>query len=113
MTDKRQASSEPSLILDSVTKEYPARGRLVTALRDVALTVPERSFFTIVGPSGCGKSTILNLVAGLERQTAGSILFRGQPVTTGDRRIGYVTQQDNLFPWRTLRQNILFPLEIS
>lgn len=113
MTETGRALSDPSLILDSVTKEYLARGRLVTALRDLALTIPERSFFTIVGPSGCGKSTILNLVAGLERQSAGSIMFRGQPVTAGDRRIGYVTQQDNLFPWRTLRQNIVFPLEIA
>jgi NitT/TauT family transport system ATP-binding protein len=113
MMENGPAPAEPSLILESVTKEFLARGRLITAIRDVTLTVPERSFFTIVGPSGCGKSTILNLIAGLERRSSGSILFRGQAVSTGDRRIGYVTQQDNLFPWRTLMQNIVFPLEIA
>lgn len=100
------------LTLDSVSKSFQSRGRTVEAIKDIGLTVGTGEFVTIVGPSGCGKSTILNLVAGLDSQTAGTITFKGKAVRAGDRRVGYVTQQDNLFPWRTLRNNIAFPLEV-
>jgi ABC-type nitrate/sulfonate/bicarbonate transport system ATPase subunit len=103
----------PLLVLDAVSKRYQARGRSVLALDNVSLTVNDGAFVTIVGPSGCGKSTLLNLISGLERIDTGAIRFRGAPVRTGDRRIGYVTQQDNLFPWRTLRDNIVFPLTLA
>ena len=103
-------ASAPLLRLDAVSKRFEARGRSVLAVNDLSLSVPPESFVTIVGPSGCGKSTLLNIVAGLMRIDSGSVTFRGAPVQVGDRRIGYVTQQDNLFPWRTLRDNILFPL---
>lgn len=101
------------LVLNSVSKTFRTRGRDVLALDNVSLNVPERSFVTIVGPSGCGKSTILNLVAGLEDCSGGEVYFHGKPVKAGDRRIGYVTQQDNLLPWRTLLNNVLFPLELA
>src|SRR5882757_1509119 len=101
------------LIFDTISKDYRSRNRTVPPLRDVSLTVAPQAFVTIVGPSGCGKSTLLNLVAGLDHATSGTILFHGATVRKGDRRIGYVTQQDNLFPWRTLRDNIRFPLEVT
>jgi NitT/TauT family transport system ATP-binding protein len=107
------AGTVPLLALTSVTKEYRARGRSVMALQDINVAIREGAFLTIVGPSGCGKSTLLNLVAGLEPVTSGEIRFRGLPVQAGDRRIGYVTQQDNLLPWRTLLQNVAFPLELT
>jgi NitT/TauT family transport system ATP-binding protein len=101
------------LVFDTISKDYRSRKRTVPALRDVSLTVAPQAFVTIVGPSGCGKSTLLNLVAGLDHPTSGTILFHGATVRRGDRRIGYVTQQDNLFPWRALRDNIRFPLEVT
>jgi NitT/TauT family transport system ATP-binding protein len=107
-----RAESVPLLTMMSVSKEYRARGRSVTALKDIHIELGEGAFLTIVGPSGCGKSTLLNLVAGLEPVSRGEIKFRGQPIRPGDRRIGYVTQQDNLLPWRTLLQNVTFPLEL-
>jgi len=107
-------SASPLLALKKVGKTYKARDREVTALEDISFEVADRDFLTIVGPSGCGKSTLLNLVAGLESATTGSIEFLGQPVTkAGDRRIGYVTQQDNLFPWRQLLDNVALPLELA
>jgi NitT/TauT family transport system ATP-binding protein len=101
------------LTLQGVGKDF-IRGRTRTkALEDITFTVGPRRFVTIVGPSGCGKSTLLNLIAGLDAPSRGTIRFHDQPVALGNRRIGYVTQQDNLFPWRTLRDNLLFPLEIG
>jgi NitT/TauT family transport system ATP-binding protein len=109
-----KVSSSALLALDRVGKTYKARDREVTALEDISFEVAERDFLTIVGPSGCGKSTLLNLVAGLESATTGSLSFLGQPITkAGDRRIGYVTQQDNLFPWRQLVDNVALPLELA
>jgi NitT/TauT family transport system ATP-binding protein len=78
----------------------------------VDLDIGEGEFVTIVGPSGCGKSTLLNLIVGLLRASAGRIDFRGAPIDGICTDIGYVTQKDNLFPWRTLVENVEVALEI-
>jgi NitT/TauT family transport system ATP-binding protein len=78
---------------------------------NVSLDIQEGEFITIVGPSGCGKSTLLNILAGLYPPSSGDIRFEGEPVRGLNREIGYITQQDNLLPWRTLRKNILLPIE--
>ena len=101
------------LRLADVSKAYRRQRMSVQALQGISFDVAAAQFVTIVGPSGCGKSTLLNLVAGLEAPNSGTISFFDQPVRLGDRRIGYVTQQDNLFPWRTLRDNLVFPLELA
>jgi len=82
------------------------------ALDSVDLNISEGEFVTIVGPSGCGKSTLLNLIVGLLRSTVGRIVFRGVPIDGICTQIGYVTQKDNLFPWRTLVKNVEIALEI-
>ena len=102
----------PLLSIESVSKEYQARGKKVLALDSVDLTVAEGEFVTIVGPSGCGKSTLLNMIVGLLRATVGRIVFRGDPIDGICTKIGYVTQKDNLLPWRTLIQNVEIALEI-
>jgi NitT/TauT family transport system ATP-binding protein len=78
----------------------------------VDLSIGEGEFVTIVGPSGCGKSTLLNLIVGLLRSSVGRIVFRGAPIDGICTQIGYVTQKDNLFPWRTLVENVEIALEI-
>ena len=92
----------PLLSIEGVRKEYQVRGKRVLALDSVDLNIGEGEFVTIVGPSGCGKSTLLNLIVGLLRSTVGRIVFRGVPIDGICTQIGYVTQKDNLFPWRTL-----------
>ena len=82
------------------------------ALDSIDLTVAEDEFVTIVGPSGCGKSTLLNLIVGLLHSSSGRIVFRGDPINGICTKIGYVTQKDNLLPWRTLLQNVEIALEI-
>ena len=100
------------LSIEGVRKEYQVRGKRVVALDSVDLIIAEGEFVTIVGPSGCGKSTLLNLIVGLLRSTVGRIVFRGVPIDGICTQIGYVTQKDNLFPWRTLVKNVEIALEI-
>jgi len=95
-----------------VNKAYPTRDGEVVAVEDLDLIVRDGEFLTIVGPSGCGKSTVLNMLAGLENPSSGSILLNGRSVSENRMKIGYVMQSDNLYPWRTLVQNVEFPLEI-
>jgi NitT/TauT family transport system ATP-binding protein len=100
------------LSIEGVGKEYQVRGNKVLALDSVDLTIAEGEFITIVGPSGCGKSTLLNLIVGLLRTNTGRIVFRGSPIDGICTKIGYVTQKDNLLPWRTLIENVEIALEV-
>jgi sulfonate transport system ATP-binding protein len=100
------------LSIENVRKEYQVRGKKVLALDSVDLTIAEGELVTVVGPSGCGKSTLLNLIVGLMRSSMGRIVFRGAPIDGITTKIGYVTQKDNLLPWRTLIENVEIALEI-
>ncbi len=100
------------LSVEGVSKEYHVRGKKVLALDSIDLAVAQGEFVTVVGPSGCGKSTLLNLIVGLLRSSSGRILFRGDPINGICTKIGYVTQKDNLLPWRTLIENVEIALEI-
>lgn len=103
----------PALLeFNDLTKSYSTRDGEVLAVEGLNLAVRSGEFLTIVGPSGCGKSTLLNLLVGLETPTLGSILLDGRPAQENRMRIGYVMQNDNLYPWRTLSKNVEFPLEI-
>lgn len=89
-----------------------ANGR-ICATRDINLTIFQGEFVMLVGPSGCGKSTLLNMVAGIFPPTEGDVRYRGDKVVGLNRRVGYMTQQDYLLPWRTVSGNIAIPLEIA
>ncbi len=102
----------PLLSVQGVSKEFDVRGKKVLALDSLSLTVDEGEFVTVVGPSGCGKSTLLNLIVGLLQASSGRILFRNRAINGINPEIGYVTQKDNLLPWRTLVQNVEIALEI-
>ncbi len=100
------------LSLRGVSQVYRGeRGELV-ALQDIDLDVAEGEFVTLVGPSGCGKSTLLNLLVGLAAPSAGGVRFRGEARPGINHDIGYVTQADNLFPWRTVLRNVMFGMEM-
>lgn len=83
------------------------------ALGGVNVQVRKGEFVTLVGPSGCGKSTALNMIAGLLQPTSGEVLLRGRRVDGLSVGIGYITQDDNLFPWRTLIENATYGLELQ
>ena len=109
-----QHSKAPDAVISirRVGHVFRTKGRRVQALLETDLQIEDREFLTIVGPSGCGKSTLMNLIVGLFPASSGEILYRGQRLAGVNRAIGYVTQADNLYPWRTLRKNIEFPLEL-
>jgi NitT/TauT family transport system ATP-binding protein len=96
-----------------VYKVFVARGRARTALRAVNLGVRPGEFLSLIGPSGCGKSTVLNMFAGLVAPTDGEVLHDGRPVRGVNTRVGYVTQDDNLLPWRTTVANVEIALELK
>jgi len=83
------------------------------ALRDFEVSVGEGEFVTVIGPSGCGKSTFLEIVAGLEPATSGTVTLNGVAVNGPHPDIGVVFQQDATFPWLTAQQNVEFGLEFS
>lgn len=100
------------LSLQGVSKLFYSHGARVAALERIDLDIYEKEFLTIVGPSGCGKSTLLNIIVGLIHPSEGTVYFKGSPTTGINTRIGYVTQADNLLPWRTLSKNVEFSLEL-
>jgi sulfonate transport system ATP-binding protein len=115
----------PLLEVRRLGKQFPARaGRAeaLWAIRDLSFSVAEGELLTIVGPSGSGKSTLLNLIAQIDAPTEGEIRLRDQVIASAgarvlrpgcDRQLGYVTQDDTLLPWRTLIDNVLFPLRVQ
>jgi len=106
----------PRLEFRSVTKIFPARGKgatAVTAVEDVSLIIPDGEVVSLIGPSGCGKSTLLNLASGLDRPAKGEVLVDGEPVTKPNRHVAFMLQKDLLLPWRTIRANVEFGLEIQ
>jgi NitT/TauT family transport system ATP-binding protein len=101
------------LCLKNISKRFFTRERVISAVGGISLEVANGEFLTMVGPSGCGKSTILNIVSGLMRPSEGTVELDGKPVRGVTREIGYVTQQPNLMPWRTLIDNVSFPLQVA
>ena len=92
--------------LQHVALTYQSPDGEVEALRDISFQMEEGEFVSIVGPSGCGKSTLLSLIAGLERPTAGRILVDGEAVRSPTPKVGFMPQQDQLFPWQTIWGNV-------
>ena len=99
--------------IEHVEKIYDGRQGKMIALNGVDLDIYENEFITVVGPSGCGKSTLLNIIAGLLEPTSGNVYVDGKKVEgTGTER-GVVFQQYALFPWLTVKQNVMFGLKLK
>lgn len=98
--------------LERIRKTYQSPAGEVEALRDVSLGIEEGEFISIVGPSGCGKSTLLAIMAGLEKPSGGRVLLEGAELRGVSRKVGYMPQKDELFPWRSIRGNVMLGLEL-
>jgi NitT/TauT family transport system ATP-binding protein len=100
------------IAVHDLTKEYATSRGTITALDDIGFGVAEGEFVAIVGPSGCGKTTLLKILAGLLPASRGEASLRGAPITGPRRDIGVVFQSPVLFPWRTVLENVLLPVDV-
>jgi NitT/TauT family transport system ATP-binding protein len=119
------ATTEPLLEVRDLGKRFASRaGRDAPAwvIQGLSFSVGDGEFLTIIGPSGSGKTTLLNMIAQIDTASSGTVRFQSQQAPVGDPKalnpglsckIGYVTQEDNLLPWRTTLQNVLFPLKVQ
>ena len=99
--------------INGVSKTYQSPDSEIHALRDIAFGVAEGEFVSIVGPSGCGKSTLLSIIAGLDAPSGGEIRVDGEALRGVSRKIGYMPQKDQLFPWRSIWDNVTLGLELQ
>jgi NitT/TauT family transport system ATP-binding protein len=109
----RSGAVSPKVELRNVGVRYFGWEGETEALQDVSLAVAPGEFVAVIGPSGCGKSTLLSLIAGLFAATEGSVLVDGRPVAGPNRKIAYMLQQDYLFEWRTILDNVVLGAEIQ
>jgi NitT/TauT family transport system ATP-binding protein len=108
----RRRGSSPGLRVEGAAMQFQRRGVVTDVFSDVDFEVAPGEFVSIVGPSGCGKTTLLRIVGGLIQPKAGQVFIGDRAVTKPGPDRGFVFQQDSLFPWRTLIDNVRFGLEM-
>jgi NitT/TauT family transport system ATP-binding protein len=113
-----QHQSEPGderlLRVDGVTLQYKTPQHLVTATYQVSFTVRQSERYVILGPSGCGKSTLLKAIGGFMAPVTGSISIRGKPIRApGPDRMMVFQEFEQLMPWKTVLQNVVFPMRAT
>ena len=99
-----------TLEVKGLGKEFETPGGTITALKDVNFKTHKREFVTVIGPSGCGKSTLIRILAGLEAPSSGAVLLDGKEVRGPGPDRGMVFQGYTLFPWLTVKKNVMFGL---
>ena len=116
MTAARPAaatSTDGILVVQDVTKRFPTPEGTVLAVDNVSLSVRQGEFLSVIGPSGCGKSTLFNVVGGLQTEYEGNVTVGGERIKGPHASVGMVFQEESTFPWRTVIENVAFPLEIE
>jgi NitT/TauT family transport system ATP-binding protein len=101
------------LEVQDVTHIYFSKASKTPALIDVSLSIEEGEFISFLGPSGCGKTTLLSIIAGLIKPSIGTIKLENELVVANSKKTGYMLQQDYLFPWKTIEENILIGLKLT
>jgi len=100
-------------VVDDVSKRFETPDGILVAVDHVSFDVAPGEFLAVIGPSGCGKSTLFNVIGGLIDSYEGRITVAGQKVAGPHPSIGMVFQEESTFPWRTVIENVAFPLEIT
>lgn len=100
------------LTVDNLRKDFGSNGSTRTVFDHLSFNIHRREFITVIGPSGCGKSTFIRIAAGLDDASGGQILLDGQPVSGPGPDRGMVFQGYTLFPWLTVKRNVMFGLEM-
>jgi len=108
------AATAADAILDvaGLRKQFATPDGIITAVDDVSFTVAPGEFLAVIGPSGCGKSTVFNVIGGLIDGYDGSVAVAGERIAGPHASIGMVFQEESTFPWRTVADNVAFPLEL-
>ena len=101
------------LVVKSITKQFTTPDGPLLAIDRVSLSVKPGEFLAVIGPSGCGKSTLFNIIGGLLDGYEGAVSVAGETVHGPHPAIGMVFQEESTFPWRTVIENVAFPLEIA
>jgi NitT/TauT family transport system ATP-binding protein len=101
------------LVVDDIVKQFETPDGPVMALDHVSLTVAPGEFVTVIGPSGCGKSTLFNIIGGLLEDYSGTVKVAGETVRGPHPSIGMIFQEESTFPWRSVIDNVAFPLELA
>jgi len=119
MTGKPGAETVREILLSGIEQRYKTRGEDVLALTGIDLEIDLGEFLVLLGPSGCGKTTLLRIIAGLLKPTSGDVKIGGLSLWEGNKRndhvmeeLGVVFQDANLFPWKTIEENIALPLKL-
>jgi NitT/TauT family transport system ATP-binding protein len=110
---ERMKSRETILKVEHLGKTFKSSSGTTVALDDINFSTHRREFLCVVGPSGCGKSTLIRILAGLEEKSSGEVLLQGKPVSGPGRDRGMVFQGYTLFPWLTVKKNVMFGLEVN
>jgi NitT/TauT family transport system ATP-binding protein len=101
------------LVVDDIVKQFDTPEGPLVAVDRVSLSVRPGEFLAVIGPSGCGKSTLFNVIGGLIDSYQGAVAVGGETVHGPHSAIGMVFQEESTFPWRTVIENVAFPLEIA
>ncbi len=101
------------LVAEGIVKRFPTPDGVVTAVDDVSFSVRPGEFLSVIGPSGCGKSTLFNIIGGLVAGYEGTVTVAGERISGPHASVGMVFQEESTFPWRTVIENVAFPLEIA
>jgi NitT/TauT family transport system ATP-binding protein len=110
---ERSASGHPVLLVEDLVKRFDTPEGPITAVDRVSFSVAQGELVSLIGPSGCGKSTVFNIVGGLVPMSQGRVLVNGEAIAGPHAAIGMVFQEESTFPWRTVLDNVAFPLEIA
>jgi NitT/TauT family transport system ATP-binding protein len=105
--------AEAVLAVEDLVKRFETPDGAVTAVDGVSFSVRRGEFLSVIGPSGCGKTTVFNIIGGLESNYQGRVRIGGEEVRGPHRSIGMVFQEESTFPWRTVLENVSFPLEVA
>jgi NitT/TauT family transport system ATP-binding protein len=106
------AAPAPVLVAENLVKRFATPEGPLTAVENVSFSIRQSEFVSVIGPSGCGKSTVFNIAGGLISDYEGRVAVDGEPIRGPHKSIGMVFQEESAFPWRTVIENVAFPLEI-
>ncbi len=108
------SAQQTAIAFENICKSFAVKGssKPLLAVSDISFSVAEGEVVSIIGPSGCGKSTLLNMGAGLDAPTSGRVFVNGELVMGANPSVAFMLQKDLLMPWRTIRENVEFGLEL-